>query len=129
MRRVSRRLKPDESSIQSSYIVWLNLQYPHIADVTASFPNGGKRTPRYGAKLRREGLKKGIPDVGIFYPTMDYPGMFIEFKKEDGVVKDEQIAMMKRLSDVGYFCVVCRSLEDAMLATRGYLKNAYPGNE
>lgn len=115
-------LSPTESAIQSTYITWLNLQYPAVADVTASFANGGKRDSRYGRRLKREGLKKGFPDIGIFVAKGKSHGMFIEFKSEKGVVRKEQKAAMSVLEAQGYRCSVCRSLEEAMDATSSYLR-------
>lgn len=114
-------MSPSESAIQSSYIAWLNLQYPEIAGVTASFANGGCRDPRYGARLKREGLKKGFPDVGVFYPSNPYHGLFIEFKSANGVLSSEQLTMAGKLTKQMYKCVICRSLEEAISTTKNYL--------
>lgn len=114
-------LSPSESAIQSTYITWLNLQHPAVAEVTASFANGGKRDSRYGQRLKREGLKKGFPDIGIFVARGNNHGMFIEFKSDKGVVRKEQKHVMSILTAQGYRCSVCRSLEEAMDATSSYL--------
>ena len=115
-------LSVSESAIQCTYIKWLNLQYPAVADVTASFANGGKRDVRYGQRLKREGLKKGFPDIGIFVANGKSHGMFIEFKSKKGVIKKEQKATMTVLEAQGYTCAVCRSLEEAIDATSSYLR-------
>lgn len=119
-------LLTSESAIQSSYIVWLNLQYPKIADVTAAIPNGGRREARYGQRLKREGLKKGFPDVGIFTPRGNYHGLFIEFKSKKGIVGKEQLAVMKSLVNEGYLCKVCKSLNEAIELTKKYLALGQP---
>ncbi len=113
-----------ESTIQCNYLKWLNFQHPEVFDVTSSFPNGGVREPRYGARLKREGMKKGFPDLGIFYPCGDYPGMFIEFKNEKGRVSTEQKDIISKLQVKGYHCVICRSLDDAITQTNKYLKES-----
>jgi len=105
----TRRVSPSESDIQSSFIIWVNLQYPLIADVTASFANGGARHPRYGNRLRREGLKRGFPDVGIFTARGKYHGMFIEFKSAKGKLSPYQRQAITDLRLQGYKCVVCKS--------------------
>jgi len=119
---MDKRLLPSESAIQSTYITWLNLQYPAVADVTASFANGGKRDSRYGNRLKRESLKKGFPDIGIFVAKGDKHGMFIEFKSDRGIVRKEQKQAMSVLSAQGYRCAVCRSLEEAIDVTSSYLR-------
>jgi hypothetical protein len=111
----------EESTIQCSYLTWLELQYPAIFKVTASFPNGGARTKRYGARLKREGMKKGFPDIGIFWPSGIHHGMFIEFKSENGKLNLEQKKVLAELQTRGYNCVICKSLESAIKETKIYL--------
>ena len=112
-----------ESSIQCSYLQWLNFQHPEVFEVTSSFPNGGVRDPRYGARLKREGMKKGFPDLGVFSPYGKYHGMFIEFKNEKGKVSPEQKEVISKLQAKGYLCVVCKSIDEAIHQTNEYLKN------
>lgn len=115
-------IHPTESAIQASYLLWLNLQYPEVADVTAAFVNGGARDPRYGARLKREGLKKGFPDIGVFYPCGPYHGMFIEFKSLNGAIRKEQSQIIEKLREMGYYVIVCRSFEEAIQYTNLYLE-------
>jgi len=112
-----------ESSIQGNYLIWLNFQYPDVYKVTSSFPNGGARDPIYGARLKREGMKKGFPDLVIFYPCGEYHGMFIEFKSEKGIITKEQKEVISNLKSKGYYCTVCRSIEDGINQTIKYLKD------
>src|SRR6185503_7847972 len=111
---MEQRKSASESAIQSAYIEWVKLQYPRIAEVTASIPNGGKREVKYGYRLKREGLKKGFPDVGVFVSRGRYHGLFIEFKSQKGIVRKEQSMIMESLSREGYLCEACKSLEEAI---------------
>lgn len=113
--------KSEESDEQSAFLVWLEYQYPKVFEVTASFPNAGKRSISYAMKLKREGLKKGMPDVGVFFPSNGVPGMFIEFKSSTGSLKPEQRTMLARLINQGYCCVICTSKEEAMTEVTKYL--------
>jgi hypothetical protein len=121
MRLKEKTKLPSEHAIQSSYLSWLKLQHPKVYEVTASFPNAGLRDPRYAMRLNREGMKKGFPDLGAVWPSGPYHGMFIEFKSKKGVVREEQAYHLKNLSDRGYFCLVLRSLEEAIVETNKYL--------
>jgi hypothetical protein len=118
---MEQRILASESAIQSSFVEWLNLQHPKVAEVTAAIPNGGKREARYGNRLKREGLKKGFPDIGIFAPRGSYHGLFIEFKSRKGVIRKEQIEVMESLTKEGYLCEVCKSLEEAIKITNNYI--------
>ncbi len=112
---------PSESEIQSSCLTWLKLQHPKVYEVTASFPNGGQRDLRYAMRLKREGMKKGFPDNGTFWPSGKYHGLFVEFKSVKGRLSEEQRYVLVKLSEMGYCCVVIRSLEEYMPAVNGYL--------
>lgn len=112
-----------ESTIQCNYLKWLNFQHPEIFKVTSSFANGGARDPRYGARLKREGMKKGFPDLGVFVPCREYHGMFIEFKNEKGRVSPDQKEVISKLQAKGYLCVICKSIDEAINQTNEYLKN------
>lgn len=110
-----------ESAIQSAYLQWLSLQYPKCFKVTFSIPNGGKRDLRFAKRLQREGMRAGIPDLFMAYPSKDYHGLFIEFKKKGGRLSKEQAAKIEEFSNVGYKVIVCYSLEAAIDETKLYV--------
>lgn len=110
-----------ESTIQCNYLKWLNFQHPGVFEATSSFPNSGVREPRYGARLKREGMKKGFPDLGIFYPSGKYHGMFIEFKSEKGSLSPDQKKVLSTLDLNGYKCIVCKNFDEAINETNKYL--------
>lgn len=54
-------------------------------------PNGGKRHFTVGAKLKKMGVKAGVPDVIIINPTRDgSSGLAIELKVGDNTQKPTQ---------------------------------------
>lgn len=110
-----------ETHIQQAYLKWLSFQYPLVFKLTFSFANAGKRSPRTGRRMVREGMKKGICDIGIFYPAYPYHGLFIEFKRKGGKVSNAQKRVIELLNDNGYLAIVCDTIEDAISATKKYL--------
>lgn len=106
-----------------------------MANVTFAFANGGSRPKMIttgrnglkktfcpsGGKLKREGVKKGLPDVGMFWPNSESHGLFIEFKSKNGRLSIEQSDIIALLKNKGYTCVVCHSLEEAIDETVRYL--------
>lgn len=82
-------------------------QYPALLNV-AAVPNGGHRRPAVAARLKAEGVKRGVPDCGIFIARQGYHGLFIEMKTAIGVVKPEQKVWHERLRAEGYRVEVCR---------------------
>lgn len=123
-RRVRKARKHEEHTTQSMFLKWLRYQYPYVREVTASFPNAGKRSITYAMKLKAEGLMPGMPDIIMFFPRNGVPGMFIEFKSKTGSLKPNQRMMMAKLVNQGYCCVVCSSLEEAMMEATKYLELA-----
>jgi hypothetical protein len=116
-----RLTKPSESSIQVSYLQWLSLQYPKCFQVTFSIPNSGKRDVRFACRLKREGMKAGVPDLFMAYPSIPHHGLFIEFKKKGGRLSKNQVEFIEPLKKMEYKVIVCYNLETAMQETKEYL--------
>lgn len=111
-----------ESIIQQQFFIWLELQFPAVDGVTCAIPNAGLRTPKNGARMKKEGLKAGMPDVAMFWPTQLYHGMFIEFKYGKNKPTDFQKAMIAKLKAQGYYCCICYDLESAIKEVKEYLR-------
>lgn len=92
-------------------------------------PNGGQRNAIVGAKLKAQGVKKGVPDVlivKVFYSgygkrwedlgksRMLFSGLAIELKVGKNKTTPEQEAWLDVLADCGWKCRVCRSLDEVM---------------
>ena len=93
----------------------LNLLY-HI-------PNEGKRSVKTGARLKAEGLKKGVPDVCLPVARGGCHGLYIELKRErSGRATPEQVAWMDALMAEGYAVSLCHGWERAAEAIETYLE-------
>ena len=71
-----------ESQLQIQIFEWAQLmtgKYPELS-LLYHIPNEGKRSIYYGAKLKREGLKSGVPDICLPIPKGQYGGLYIELK-------------------------------------------------
>jgi hypothetical protein len=112
-RKVSAPLKESETQIQQAFFKWVELAYPLYRPFIFSIPNGGRRSPREGKRLKMEGMLSGIPDLFIAIPHHSYHGTWIEFKTREGCLSDNQRKAIKNLTHMGYDCHVCRSWEDA----------------
>lgn len=91
-------------------------------------PNESKRSARFGAELKRMGMKSGFPDVAIFTPP---PGKFgingvaIELKRQSGSrVSTEQRDWLVALEATGWKTAVCFGASDAI----AFLNELYPKN-
>ena len=86
-------------------------------------PNGGKRNLREAARLKRMGVKAGIPDVLIFEPVVHTVsgsvtgfGLALELKIKPNRPTPEQIATLAALHERGWGMRVCYSMDDVMEA-------------
>lgn len=73
-------------------------------------------------KLKREGLKKGVPDLMMAIPKGGFSGMFIEMKANNNKTSDEQDEWIARLSKAGYKVAVCYGFEEAKQTILEYLE-------
>jgi len=126
-------MRSTEHDIQSALFSWAQLQtacYPELALMFA-IPNGGKREKRQdkkgrwfsptAQKLKKEGVKRGIPDIFLPCARGGSHGLFIEMKAQDGRVSPEQASVHKLLREEGYAVIVCYSLESAITLLIWYL--------
>lgn len=115
---------PSEASQMKALFCWAawNLKiYPQLKFM-AHIPNGGSRDVREGANLKAQGVKRGIPDIGLFYPNK-YAGLFIEMKIKSGNVSADQQDWLNFLNSVGYKAVVCYGWIEARDIIVNYLEN------
>lgn len=86
-------------------------------------PNEGKRSASYGAKLKKAGLRKGVPDLFFPSPRGGYHGLWIEMKDAcGGAVTKEQRAWLRMLKDMGYAAHVCHGFYAAVGVIESYFK-------
>lgn len=98
-----------------------------------AIPNGGGRSPVEGARLKAEGVKKGVSDVCLPVPMwkgqvspskIHYCGIYIEMKRKNGTpadVKPEQGEFLEFVQSQGYYGCVCFGWEQAAKTLEWYL--------
>lgn len=131
-----RRATALEHGLQVAVFDWRKLQEPSWPELGLlhAIPNGaglkhrvkmkldGKKV-RYsaeGARLRREGLTAGMPDVSWPVPRGPYHGLYIEHKTEKGPVSDEQRKKIAMLEAQGYYVMVSRDSLVSIELIRAY---------
>lgn len=115
-----------EHAMQAAVVEWAQLQACVLwpLELLYAIPNGGKRPPRVGKKMKAEGQRKGVLDMVLPVPAAGWVGLYVEMKTPDGVVSADQKWWADRLRAVGYRVVVCRSIEDACDVLRGHAMSA-----
>ena len=124
---------PLETVEQQRVILWADRRKVG-ADTVGSFlfaiPNGGSRartTARFSSeafRMKREGIRPGVPDLMLAVPKNGLAGLFIEMKravKSLSRVSEEQKQWHKRLSDIGYKVVVAYGADEAISSICEYL--------
>ena len=98
---------PTEHEEQRELVKWFRQTFPSVR--IFAIPNGGARTPSTAARLKAEGVSKGVPDLCI--PAWK---MWVEMKRaKGGVVSPEQKNWRQYLESIGDFVIVAKGNEDA----------------
>jgi hypothetical protein len=102
-----------------------------------AIPNGGVRGDDEqsrkirGGNLKAEGVRQGVADTFLPWPSGEWHGLYIEMKKPSlrpksetakGGASDEQIAFGQYAQRVGYGWAVCYDWEQAVSYLRSYIE-------
>jgi hypothetical protein len=130
----------------AKYRVWSDAENKWLFPACA-VPNGFRGGAEAGRWMLAEGMQPGFPDVFVSIPakyTVEYfgPGRILEHEREwhhglliemkapnrkakttrgNGGVEPNQREWLKLLTDLGYKCVVCWSIDEAKAAVLDYL--------
>lgn len=85
-------------------------------------PNEGKRSAAYGARLKAEGLRPGVPDICLPVARGKHHGMYVEMKVDKNKVTPEQDMYMVGLAKQGYYVAVCYGWQQASQMITKYLE-------
>ncbi len=87
-----------------------------------AIPNGGKRAIKTAVALKKQGVKRGVPDMCLPVARGGYHGLYIELKRQKGgVVSETQKSWITALAGQGYKAVVCRGADEAIGTIKEYL--------
>lgn len=119
-------LAPSEHDEQSALISWADWQcqrkYRELSTHLFAVPNGARTSMSVAKRLKREGMRSGVPDLFLAVARGGYHGLFLEMKSRKGVVSKEQKTWIGRLAAAGYFVVVCRGFEEARAQLIKYME-------
>ncbi len=91
--------------------------------------NEGKRTPLQGFNLKLMGLRSGVSDIFLYYPSNGFHGLFLEVKKNKKYAPSEmrtptwlaQLKFMEQVKSVGYAAEFCYGWEEGAKIIESYL--------
>lgn len=89
-------------------------------------PNGGLKSMEEGSKLKRMGVKSGVPDICVPILRSTYGGLYIELKrKKGGVISDNQKKWLKLLQNSGQYVAICNGSDEAIKVVTDYLNGRF----
>lgn len=101
---------PSEHEEQCAFISAFRKTFPGVRII--AIPNGGWRDIKTAARLKAEGVCKGVPD--LFIPEWRF---WIEMKRQKGGrASEEQKDWIEYLTATGYKAVVCKGKDEALQA-------------
>lgn len=119
------RIEATESEEQTILFQWAEMEkgrYPELA-LMFHIPNEGLRSYVTGECLKRQGMKKGVPDIFLPCRRGLWNGLFIEMKRrKGGTLSAEQAEWLRKLNDAGYAAVWCRGFDAARATILRYLQ-------
>ena len=87
-------------------------------------PNGGARNAVTGARMKAEGVRKGVWDIFWSYSRGGYKGLYLEFKHGKNKLTPEQEAFGEFVRKQGYKTAVAYTAEKAIEILEEYINGA-----
>lgn len=122
-------MKTTEAQEQEAIFAWaaiMERRYPELR-LLHHIPNGGSRHPIEAARLKKQGVKAGMPDICLPVSRNGYNALYIELKRKGGRVSERQQEMMMLLTEYGNMAIVCYGTEQAVECIVDYLRGEKNG--
>ena len=94
-----------EDTEQEKIFAWAELMertYPCLK-LMYHVPNEGKRSEAAGARMKRMGLRRGVPDICLPIARGGYHGLYIELKFGKNKPTEEQRQFLRALDIEGFW--------------------------
>ena len=86
-------------------------------------PNEGIRLGKMGARVKREGVVRGVADLCLCISRGGYNALYIEMKKPGSYQRPEQKEWQRNTEKHGNRYVVCKSLDDFQREITSYISS------
>ena len=119
------QLTGSEDEEQQKIIQWAELMSNAYPDLQMLYhvPNGGSRNRVEAAKLKRMGVRAGVPDLVLPVPRKGYAGLYIELKVGENRPSKNQKNWLEKLALQGYKAVVCYGGNEETEILEQYIKS------
>jgi hypothetical protein len=119
----SKKTTPSEYQEQCALFDWVDAHlqlHPELKMMFATL-NGLRLPIGLAIKAKKQGNRKGVPDVFLMYPSKGWQGLVFEMKVKPNKLTKEQEEWMKTASAYGYCTGVCYSADEAIELVKSYL--------
>jgi len=117
-----------EHDAQVAVFQWIDANMDRYPALRTAFavPNGGHRFAATAGKLKREGVRAGVPDMFVLSPRAHagnlYHGLAIELKVGKNKPTEAQVRWISDLRYFGYMAIVCWGAQAAIDTIKHYLE-------
>lgn len=114
-----------EAQHQAAVMMWaeqpaVRSKWPCLATLY-HIPNGGSRDPVEGMHLKRQGVRRGVPDLHLPVARGSYHSLYIEMKADTGKASPDQVWWLDKLNEQGSFATISYGWESAVKVLEWYL--------
>ena len=123
MKRINYSETAKEAAEQEALFEWAKLMTPRYPELRYMYhiPNGGYRLKAEAARMKKQGVKAGVPDIFLPAARGKKHGLYIELKAGKNKTSQPQEEWIEALEKLGYTAVVCYGWEEAAKAIVKYL--------
>lgn len=109
-----------EATLQTHCFAWFQNNFPELNGLLYHNYNN-PRNAIAGARLKSQGLTKGIPDLSLAVDKL----LYIELKTEKGILSSDQERIHSQLRKAGFQVAICRSLGEFKNSVLYHLDGAF----
>lgn len=107
-----------EHQIQSLLVKLISEQYPDL--LYCATVGGARMSINQARMIKRQGYRKGVPDLIFYESRKGYYGLCMEIKKKGGQPSPHQRAWIADLQRRGYQALICKGLDQCIEAFEEY---------
>lgn len=114
------RVVPSEDDEQRAVVEYCDIMGFPVFHI----PNEGKRSKATAARMKRLGLRSGVPDLFVPIARGEYHGLFVEMKRRDftpSKITSNQLEWIELLKSNGYAAFVCAGANSAIKCVDWYM--------
>jgi hypothetical protein len=128
-REFSERKHPEQQEAEEFFRLVELERIERRPELVLLFHIGNERISKAQAgKMKAAGVRAGVPDYLVCYPSADYKGLALELKAKNGSLSKEQKYILSRFSDYLWFSCCAWGAHEAWRALQTYysFNDTYP---